>query len=74
MKFWLLIFFLTPEGEFVDKREVSYENAAKCYEALADVRKPKDVKAQWNVTVRAICVSDDHYTGVKQDPGVDYDL
>jgi hypothetical protein len=67
MKFWLLIFFLTPEGEFVEKREVAYKNANSCYKAMDRVRKPKGMK------VHTMCVSNDHYTGLKQDPGVHYD-
>jgi hypothetical protein len=67
VKFWLLIFFLTPEGEFIDKREVSYQNADKCYKAMKHVRRPKGTR------IHTMCVSNDHYTGLKQDPGVPYD-
>ena len=67
MKFWLLIFILNAEGEFVEKREASYENIDKCRQAMKQVRPAKGTK------VHTMCVSDDHYTGIKQDPGVGYD-
>lgn len=67
MKFWLLIFILTPDGEYVDKREVAYDNATSCYKAMNRVRPTKGTK------VHTLCVSNDHYTGLKQDPGVNYD-
>jgi hypothetical protein len=65
MKFWLIIFFLTPEGEFVSKKEIAYKDKASCYLAMDKV-KVKQI-------AQMICVSNDHYTGKKQDPGVDYD-
>ncbi len=68
MKFWLIIFFLTPEGEFIKKREIAYPDEATCYMMMEPVaRKYK------KSTVQMICVSNDHYTGRKQDPGVPYD-
>ncbi len=65
MKFWLIIFFLTPEGEFVSKKEISYKDKTSCYSAM------KKVKVKQNAEM--FCVSDDHYRGRKQDPGVPYD-
>ena len=41
MKFWLIAFFLTPDGEFVSKREVAYKDEATCYIAMDSVRSPK---------------------------------
>lgn len=67
MKYWLIIFFLTPDGEFVGKKETQYENEAVCRLAMSKVP-PKEKYVN-----RPICVSDDHYSGRKQDPGVDYD-
>lgn len=65
MKFWLIIFFLTPEGEFISRKQFQYKDKASCYLAMDKV----------NVTQIAemVCVSDDHYRGRKQDPGVPYD-
>lgn len=67
MKFWLIIFFLTPDGDFVGKREIAYKDEATCYMAMEGVRSRK------GLIVQMVCVSDDHYTGKKQDPGVAYD-
>jgi hypothetical protein len=65
MKFWLIIFFLTPNGEFVGKKEIQYKDEASCYLAMDKV----EVKHR----AQMVCVSNDHYTGRKQDPGVPYD-
>ena len=68
MKFWLIAFFLTTDGEFVSKREIAYKDEAACYVAMDSIRPPKK-----NLITRIVCVSDDHYMGRKQDPGVEYD-
>ena len=68
MKYWLIIFFMTPQGEYIGKREVVYSSKVHCQAALARVRPP-----QRNVKVEALCVSDDHRQGRRQDPGVPYD-
>jgi hypothetical protein len=65
VKFWLIIFFLTPEGEFVSKKEVPYKDKASCYSAMDKVRVKR--------IAEMVCVSDDHHSGRKQDPGVPYD-
>jgi hypothetical protein len=65
VKFWLIIFFLTPEGEFVSKKEVPYKDKASCYSVMDKIK----VKQR----AEMYCVSDDHYMGRKQDPGVPYD-
>ena len=65
MKFWLIIFFLTPEGEFVSKKEISYQDKTSCYSAMG--------KIKFKQRTEIVCVSDDHYSGRKQDPGVPYD-
>jgi hypothetical protein len=65
VKYWLLIFFLTPEGEFISKKEIAYIDKASCYVAMDNV-KVKQI-------AQMVCVSDDHYMGRKQDKGVDYD-
>ena len=68
MKFWLIIFFLTPEGEFVSKKEIPYKDEASCYIAMDKVK----VKRPATIA-EMVCVSDDHHSGRKQDPGVPYD-
>ena len=65
MKFWLIVFFFTPQGEFVGKKEIAYKDKASCYLAMDKVK----VKQR----AQMVCVSDDHYMGRKQDPGVPYD-
>lgn len=55
MKYWLLVFILTPQGEFVEKREVVYKSAIACYKAMDRLRKPKGTK------MHTMCISDDHY-------------
>lgn len=65
--FWLIVFFLTPEGEFISKKEIPYKDEASCYLAMDKVKVPR------GLTGEMICVSNDHYTGKKKDPGVEYD-
>ena len=65
MKFWLIMFFLTSEGDFISKKEIQYKDKASCYLAMNKVK----VKNKTEM----VCVSNDHYTGRKQDPGVPYD-
>ena len=65
MKFWLIIFFLTPEGEFISRKQFQYKDKASCYLAM------DKVKVQQIAEI--VCVSDNHYRGRKQDPGVPYD-
>jgi hypothetical protein len=71
MKFWLIAFFLTPDGEFVGKREIAYKDETSCYVAMNHVRVPKNMKKA--TIVRTVCVSDDHFMGRKQDDGIEYD-
>ena len=68
MKYWLIIFFLTPQGEFVGKREIAYKDEASCYAAMDYIRSPRRAGR-----IQMHCVSDDHFMGRKQDPGVPYD-
>ena len=65
MKYWLIVFFFTPNGEFIEKKEFPFKDEASCYLAMDKV-KVKQI-------AQMVCVSDDHYMGRKQDPGVDYD-
>jgi hypothetical protein len=67
VKFWLIIFFFS-NGEFVGKKEIAYEDEAKCYLAMDYIRPPKK---HWVTQMQ--CVSDDHFMGRKKDEGVDYD-
>lgn len=68
MKYWLIIMFFAPNGEFAGKREIAYKDEATCYMAMDSIRAPRK-----NLVVQMHCVSDDHFKGRKQDPGVAYD-
>ena len=65
MKFWLIIFFLTPEGEFISRKQFQYKDKASCYLAMDKVKVQQ--------IAEMVCVSDNHYRGRKQDPGVPFD-
>jgi hypothetical protein len=56
---------MTPEGEFVSKKEIQYKDKASCYLAMDKVK----VKNR----AEMVCVSNDHYTGKKQDKNVPFD-
>lgn len=68
MKYWLIIFFTNVHGDYMGKREIAYENEVRCLQAMDYIRPPKK-----NWTTQMVCVSDDHFMGRKQDPGVPYD-
>jgi hypothetical protein len=70
MKFWLIVFLFTSDGEFLGKD--IYESASKeqCIEFAGDVTK---TLINTQTSAQFYCVSDDHYMGRKQDPGVPYD-
>lgn len=68
MKFWLIIMFFTPNGDFAGKREIAYEDEASCYIAMDGIRPPRR-----NLLTQMVCVSDDHYQGRKQDKNKRYD-
>lgn len=68
MKYWLIIMFFTPDGEFAGKREIAYKDEATCYMAMDGIRAPRR-----NLHIQMQCVSNDHYMGRKQDLSVLYD-
>ena len=68
MKYWLIAFFFDTHGQFVGKREIAFKDEATCYIAMDSARAPN---RSW--TIQLQCVSDDHHSGRKKDPGVDYD-
>lgn len=70
MTFWLIVFLFNAEGEFQAKD--IYETASKeqCEQFAGDYARTiinTQMQAQFH------CVSDDHYMGRAQDPGVPYD-
>lgn len=70
MKFWLIVFLFTNEGEFHEKS--SYEAATKeqCVE-MAGKEASKLVNSQ--MQMQFYCVSDDHYMGRSVDRGIPLD-
>ncbi len=68
MKFWLIIFFVSPNGDYMGKREIAYKDEVRCYQAMEYIRPPR---RSW--TTQMVCVSDDHYRGRKQDKNIPYD-
>ena len=65
MKFWLIVFLFNYNGDFAGKIVQPYPNKAACEQQLrATAGEPR---------LRMVCVSNDHYTGRKQDPGVPMD-
>ena len=70
MKFWLIIFLFTPEGEFHAKEVQEAANKQQCVSFAAEYTLAvgrNQLRAQF------YCVSDDHYQGRRQDPGIPYD-
>ena len=54
MKFWLIVFFLNSHGDLVGKREILYEDEAKCYIAMDNIRAPRK-----NLTIQMDCIPSD---------------
>ena len=68
MKFWLIVCLMNSHGDFISKKEIQYKDEATCYASMETV-----ARMYKKSTVQLVCVSDDHHSGRKQDPGVDYD-
>ena len=69
IKAWLIIFLLNPnvnsEENFLGKVEVPMASMADCIRAKKKLTQEGD-----DVSYQFICVTDDHHTGRKYDPGV----
>lgn len=72
MKFWLIVFFLTPDGEFISKKEVVYPSKPACVAAAGNVAGRYNIVNK-QVAIQVYCVSNNHHAGIKQDPGIPYD-
>lgn len=70
MKFWLIVFMFTSDGEFVGKDIYEAANKQQCVEFASQVTK---TLVNTKVSAQFHCVSDDHYMGRKKDKDVDYD-
>ena len=70
MKYWLIVFLFSSEGEFLEKSSYEAENKEQCVAFAADEAK-KLVNTQLNA--QFYCVSDDHYMGRSVDADVPLD-
>lgn len=70
MKFWLIVFMFTPEGEFMAKDVYETPSKIECSEMAGRV-----VKTLVNTQLQSqfYCVSDDHYNGRSIDEGIALD-
>ena len=71
MKFWLLIFLFTTDGEFIAKREFQYASKRDCIIAAGSAAQTMINKP---VAITQFCVSDNHHKGISQDAGVPLDF
>lgn len=70
MKFWLIVFLFTSDGEFLAKDSYEAATEVQCNQFAGDVAKTlvnTELKAQF------FCVTDDHYMGRSIDDGVPLD-
>lgn len=76
VKAWMIIFmfwhspndFSLEEPKFMGKIEIPYTSMQACVKAKTDL-----TMESGDLSYRFICVTDDHHSGRKQDPGVAYD-
>lgn len=71
MKFWLIVFLFTPDGEFAGKTERAYDSEQICILAASGTAVRY---VNTGVSIASFCVSDDHYSGRVQDEGVPLDF
>ena len=70
MKYWLIFMIFTSDGEFLTKFEYPAKNKTHCVE-LAGYTAQQYVNR--GRLTQAWCVTDNHFKGRKQDPGIPYD-
>lgn len=70
MKFWLIVFLFTSDGNFIEKLEYETLNKAQCVQLSGQVAK-KHVNSQ--LQLQFYCVTDDHYSGRSVDKGIPLD-
>lgn len=71
MKFWLLVFLFTTDGEFITKKEVQLNSKKECLVAAGIAAQSINNKP---IALTTFCVSDNHHKGLSQDPGVPLDF
>jgi len=70
MKFWLIVFLFSSDGEFQEKREYQAASKTQCVELAGDEAK-KLVNSQRQM--QFYCVTDDHYMGRSVDKDIPLD-
>ena len=71
MNYILLVAFLSPGGDFMDKVPVEMPNKAACVKALANL--PKRGEDPMGVQFQGVCITKDHWQGKKQMKNVPLD-
>lgn len=70
MKYWLIFMVFSSDGEFITKFEYQAKSKAHCV-AMAGHASRNFVNKEH--LIQSWCVTDDHHSGRKQDPGIPYD-
>lgn len=70
MKFWLIVFLFTAEGEYTGKDIYEAADKAQCIEFSGQVAK---TLVNTQLSAQFYCVSDDHYMGRSVDEGIPLD-
>ena len=70
MKFWLIVFLFSNDGEFLEKRSYEAANKTQCVQ-FAGQEARKLVNSQ--LQMQFYCVTDDHYMGRSVDNGIPLD-
>jgi hypothetical protein len=70
MKFWLIAFLFSPDGEYQAKDVYQTESYEECLDLAG---RYAAIHVNTEFSTQLYCVSDDHYNGRAQDPGVPYD-
>ena len=70
MKYWLIFMIFSHDGEFITKFEYEAKSKRHCVE-LAGYASQQYVNK--DRLTQSWCVTDDHFRGRKQDPGIPYD-
>lgn len=69
-KIWLILWFFTTDGEFIQKEEFAFKNRTECVLAAGEVAKEFVNKS---IAFSAYCVTDNHHKGISVDPGIPLD-
>jgi hypothetical protein len=70
MKFWLVLWFFSLDGEYLQKEEFQFKSRAQCVEAAGEMTKEF---VNRSFAISAFCVTDSHHKGLTVDPGIPLD-